>query len=212
MLVDILQIGAHVGTSSNNISTINKLKENSIAIFAEPVYFLFKCLVNNLNELYPNNKFIFINKACSNRVGKLKLYVPNVPIYNKENEPEYIERGLVSWSDQLASVLPSHISDHHLEIPINEIYVDCSSIDSIIKEYQISEINYLCIDTEGHDYEVLEGLNLEILKPKQIKFEHKHMEGSNKPIGDKYNSLISRLESYGYQIKEKNAEDTVVAL
>lgn len=212
MNLDILQIGSHTGLSCNNINVLELLNKHSNAIFVEPVKILFDELVKNFNQSYPNNKFIFINKACSHTIGKIVLYVPDVPVYNIHNESEYINRGLLSWSDQLSSVLPNHVQDHNLNMKVNPITVDCTTIDNIIDTYSISEIKYLHIDTEGHDFEVMQGLNLDTIKPLKIRFEHKHMEGSNTPIGKKYNSLLAKLYSYNYKIEYQDTEDTLVTL
>lgn len=212
MIVDILQVGAHTGISWNNHCILSILKESHSAIFLEPVSFLFENLVFNYNKRYPNNKFNFINKACSNKTGKLKMYVPNVPVYTKESEQQYIDKKIPAWTDQLSSTLREHVAGHNLNLEVNEIEVECTTLNDLIKQYDISEINFLNIDTEGHDFEVIEGLNLEMIKPKEIRFEHKHMEGSNKVPGKRYHQLMTRLQMNGYKLKDKNTEDTLVVL
>lgn len=54
------------------------LKESDLCIFVEPVPSLFEILVNNFKAKYPRNNFKYVNKACSNSIGKIDLYVPDI--------------------------------------------------------------------------------------------------------------------------------------
>ena len=85
-------------------------------------------------------------------------------------------------------------------------------MNQIIEEYGISELKSLVIDTEGHDFEILNGLNLNVLKPKKIIFEHKHIEGTNKTVGEKYNIILNKLFSFGYIKTHMDTEDTYLEL
>jgi FkbM family methyltransferase len=209
----ILQVGSHVGTHNNNKYVLDMLKESDLCIFAEPVPSLFEILVNNFKIKYPRNNFIYVNKACSNFVGKIGLYVPDILPFTPETQKDYIQKGLTQWVDQLSSVLPNHVKDHHFpQLTSSKVEVPCTTLDSLIQEYNIKEIEHLVIDTEGHDFEVLEGLDLYNVKPKTIHFEHKHMAGSNKPFGEKYDKIIARFDLYGYKIVFQDTEDTRISL
>ena len=50
-----------------------------------------------------------------------------------------------------------------------------------------------------------------IVKPKIIKFENKHIDGYI-TVGKNYKTLINKLTSFGYKIKDVNDEDTTVEL
>jgi len=76
MNLKVLQIGSHIGKTEND-PVFKSIKYNDNAIFVEPVPWLFEQLVKNYNEEYSNNSFIFINKAVSNKNGKINLYVPS---------------------------------------------------------------------------------------------------------------------------------------
>ena len=121
-------------------------------------------MVNNHNRDYHDNNFIFLNMACSGKVGELDLYEPDIITFSHETEPEYINRALPNWIDQLTSVYPDHVKNHHLNIESNLVKVPCTTLNQIIEEYGISELKSLVIDTEGHDFEILNGLNLNVLK------------------------------------------------
>ena len=75
----------------------------------------------------------------------------------------------------------------------------------------IGSIDYLCIDTEGHDYEILSDLDLQLLKPKNIVFENKHMDGIFMK-NSKYASLMAHFRNNGYEVVFEDGEDTHIRL
>ena len=91
-----------------------------------------------------------------------------------------------------------------------QIMVKTTTINEIVKEYNISEIDLLHTDTEGHDYTIIMNYNFEI-KPKKIMFEHKHMDGLL-TVGIKYTELSKRLTSFGYKKIYEDTEDNIFQL
>jgi len=55
------------------------------------------------------------------------------------------------------------------------------------------------------------NLDLDKIKPKTIRFEHYHMDGTF-TTGEKYEALISHLKNNGYTVTEKDRMDTLVTL
>lgn len=208
---DLIHVGSHVGDYHTD-KFFHTLSSNSKVIFVEPVAALFEKLIHNCNKYYPENNFIHLNCAISNKNGTLTLYTPDVEIFSDAVLQMYIERELVNWVDQLTSVHKNHIRDHYINVPPKELVVKCITLNSLIEQYNITSLDTLYIDTEGHDYEVLEGLDLDKLKPKRIVFEHKHMEGTNMKPGKRYRTLLAKLFSYGYNLVSFTSEDTEVCL
>lgn len=58
--------------------------------------------------------------------------------------------------------------DHHTTVP-------CTTLNALISEYKYEHINYLKIDTEGHELNILEAYDWDI-KPDIIKIEHSHVD------------------------------------
>jgi FkbM family methyltransferase len=208
---EIIQVGSHIGDYYTD-KVFHKLNSSAKTILIEPIKTLFDRLVENCTRSYPGNNFIFLNIALSNKKGKIKLYVPDIEIFSEKTEPLYIEKGLPRWTDQLTSVYKDHIKDHYINLNFKEFEIECKTLNEIIDEYQVEELNELHVDTEGHDYEILEGLDFNKLKPNKIVFEHKHMEGTNKKVGEKYQRLMERLYSNNYKLTFKDTEDTIVEL
>lgn len=58
------------------------------------------------------------------------------------------------------------------ETHIVKIMVNTITWENLIKKYNISNIDYLKIDTEGYDFILLKNFPYNKIKPKFIKFEH----------------------------------------
>lgn len=209
---DIVQIGAHNGYTWNDKYITDELKPEHSAIFVEPIKELFDVMVVNHNKFRPNNNYIFLNKACSNYNGTLDLYIPNIELFSRETESKYIQLGVPVWTDQLVSALPDHVKGHRINLDTKVVNVECVTLDKIVEEYEIGSIDILHVDTEGHDYEVLMGLNFNNIKPKIIVFEHKHIDGTNSPLGDRYNQIMKHLFDFGYDKTDMDTEDTHLKL
>lgn len=197
----IIQIGSHVGNTCND-PIFNIVDNNTKLILVEPVPFLFEQLKNNYNKKFVNNhNIIFLNKAVSDFIGEIEMTIPS-----EKNDFSK----LPFWASQLASINNDHALGHISNLLVEKINVKTTTINEIVKEYNINQIDLLHTDTEGHDYTILMNYNFEI-KPKQIMFEHKHMDGLFK-TGFKYNELSNKLLSLGYKKIQQNSEDTTFQL
>jgi FkbM family methyltransferase len=197
----IIQIGSHIGNTRND-PIFNIVNNDTKLILVEPVPYLFEQLKTNYNKKFNNNhNIIFINKAVSNFIGEIEMTIPS-------EKNDYSK--LPSWASQLASVNSNHAVGHISNLLVEKIIVKTTTINDIVKEYNINHIDLLHTDTEGHDYTILMDYNFEI-KPKQIMFEHKHMDGLFK-IGRKYDELSHKLLSLGYIKIHQNSEDTTFQL
>jgi FkbM family methyltransferase len=185
----LIKVGAHKG-----VDIKIQINEKDRCLFIEPVKELFDILVESLNNKYPNNRFVYLNQAASNSVGSLSLYVPEV----NESGPSYL--------DQLSSVLPNHIKDHNLSFSSLKREVESTTLDSLIENNNITSIEYLIIDTEGHDKEVLDGLTY--IKPDTIIFENKHIGGTFSKSKTQYKDTLTKLTNKGYMLKNENKDDT----
>jgi len=197
----IIQIGSHVGNTSND-PIFNIVDNDTNLILVEPVPYLFEQLKNNYNKKFENNhNIIFINKAVSNFIGEIEMTIPS-----EKNDFS----NLPFWASQLGSVKNSHVLCHISDLLVEKINVETTTINEIVKTYNIQRIDLLHTDTEGHDYTILMDYNFEI-KPKQIMFEHKHMDGFF-TVGNKYDELSNKLLSLGYKKIKQNDEDTTFKL
>ena len=201
-----LQVGSHVGNSPNDSLFVQDLSDKNI-ILIEPVPYLFEQLKENYKTKTVKN-IIGLNLAVSNFNGTLDLYVPS-----QRNDFTQFP----FWTSQLTSTKKENITKQTLYVDgspapiiIDEITVQCFTLNTIIDEMGIKSIENLIIDTEGHDYEILMDLNFDKIKPKRIIFEIKHMEGVLTMRGARHQTLINRLLSYGYRIVHDNGGDDMI--
>jgi FkbM family methyltransferase len=74
-----------------------------------------------------------------------------------------------------------------------KVMVKISTLDEIIKKFQIKNIDILNIDAEYRDFEVLQGINLHNIRPKLITIEDANSyDISEIIISDIYNHLIQK--------------------
>ena len=195
----IIQIGSHVGDTPND-PIFNMIDNTTKLILVEPVPFLFEQLQNNYKRL-DNKKIFFINKAVSDFIGETEMTIPS--------EKNNFEK-LPFWASQLASINPNHALGHLSNLLVEKITVKTTTLNEIVSQYNLTQIDLLQVDTEGHDYTILMNYNFDI-KPKQIMFEHKHMDGLL-TVGIKYTELSKRLTSFGYKKIYEDTEDNIFQL
>jgi FkbM family methyltransferase len=169
-----MDVGAHDGVSLNNTLYFEK-NNNWTGINVEPIQNVYDSLVVNR----PN----CINLNCA--------------VCNNDGVADFISN---SGYTEMLSGLKSEYDYRHINRLHNEvnsyggnteiIQVDTQKIETICDKYNIKHINYLSIDVEGAEFEVIKSINFDKLFIDIIEFENNYNDVS-KPI-------ISYLESKNY--------------
>jgi len=73
------------------------------------------------------------------------------------------------------------LNDKGKPVHTDKIEIQTITWNTLVETFNIKEVDYLKIDTEGHDWEILKSIDLNKIKPKIIKVEHKH-SGKKKEI------------------------------
>lgn len=81
--------------------------------------------------------------------------------------------GHVDSDNHLGEKLLNYSDNDHFRK--DRIMVPCMTMDSYINKYKIKQIDFLKIDVEGHEANVLEGFSWDI-KPAVIKIERDHID------------------------------------
>jgi len=199
----IIQVGSHIGNTCNDY-LYNNINPNFKYIIIEPVPYLFEQLKENYKSY---NNIILLNIAISNYNGYIDLYTPS-------EKNDFTK--LVHWCSQLASTNKDHITTFVPQCIIDKISVECKTLNTLIKKYNITELEYLYTDTEGHDYDILMDIDLLFIRPKNIIFENKHMDGPKHSLDinncPKYYNLLNHFKKHGYEVEYQSSEDTHIKL
>lgn len=169
----VVDVGSHVGKYSLVASKLVGNSGKVIAIEAEPENY--KALLRNISI----NSFTNItplNLAAFNKNSKINLYIDELD--NQNSLKANIKRG-------------------------RSVEVEARTIDSIANEYNISKIDFLKIDVEGAEVEVLEGMEHILRNSPDLKVLIETSE-KNKPFVDNFLNKFHRHEckilSLGYYL------------
>lgn len=165
-----VQIGSNDGVIHDPLyKYVNRYRWRGILV--EPV----ACYFDRLKYNYRNQK---------------QLIFENVAISDKDEMREFfrIREGLEflpAWSKGLGSFFPGVLLKHRWAIPGLENYivtetVRCTSLDRLLKLHRVQNVDLLMIDTEGYDFEILKQVKFDLIKPRLIVFEHKHLDHESK--------------------------------
>lgn len=143
--IKLFDVGANEGWYS--LELVKKFKNNKVEIFSfEPSKHTYNLLKNNV-EKYKN--ISAINIGFSNSIGKKKLFLDN-------------EGSL------LASFYQRDLSDYNILMKKDEDVI-VTTIDTFCLENGIDKIDFLKIDVEGHELNVLLGAE-RMLKNNKIDY------------------------------------------
>jgi FkbM family methyltransferase len=178
-----------IGTS--DFDTLLPLaKQGWKGIFVEPV----KYLLDNIERL---ENCEYVNAAIATRDGTTTInYV--------ENPTEEWLRGIGYTSEH--TQYSEYFWNNDFEAKSEE--VDCMRMDTLIKRYGVTEIDFLKMDIEGLELKIIEDYSWNI-KPKILKIECAHWEikdvdNKNVNVGA-LEKTIAQFQEMGYIIyKDSN--------
>src|ERR671914_1772482 len=135
----VVDVGAHMGrytiTSSKSVGQHGRV----IAVEAHP--YNFRILYNNL-RLNKLQNVSALNCAVYSKKARLKLYLPDE------------ELGYTMHHSLMTNYL---VSKYSKEIERKSMEVEADTLDNLLKVRGINEVNWIKIDVEGAEYEVLKG-------------------------------------------------------
>jgi len=189
MKLDFLEIG-----TSDFETLIQTCDNNKIGMSIEPVKYYF-------NKLPQKNNVQKLNIAISNENGECKVYYISDSNIKKYNLPWWI-RGCNSINDYHPTVLKI-LDKMKYDISLFDFdIVKKMTLFELIKEYNIEEIKYLKIDTEGHDCLILNKFIEDVIKnnfieilPKKILFEANILTEKNL-----LTTTLNKLYNIGYEL------------
>lgn len=133
----------------------------------------------------------------SNREHLIKKFKtsPNVTIDDRA-VGETAEKGKPFFSSEESTGISGMLAfrDSHEQSAL----VDVTTVADIIKDNQISHIDFLKIDVEGYDFGVLKGVPWDVLKPDIIECEFE--DAKTVHLGHTWKDICEYLNEKGYEV------------
>ena len=166
----VVQVGGGDGVTEDPVRA-SILKHRWKGVIAEPNPSTFKRLTESYSEV---DNVTTANVAIATHDGKATLYCL-----------EEIDH-LPPWATGLASfnldVLLRHqelIPDVCLKDHVVEKEVDCITFTRLLEDYAIKKANFVQIDTEGYDFEVIKMIDFDAVKPDILRYEYVHLNAAD---------------------------------
>lgn len=173
----VVQVGACDGTTADPIHKwIVKFGWSGLLI--EPQSDAFKKLQDTYTD-YPEIQLA--NVAVGRDSGKQTLY--KLP-----SDDHSEDRRMLTASFRRDTSLGSREN-------LDEEVVEVSSFDQLFQQFDVRRVDFLQIDVEGLDAEILELFDFVRFKPLALQFEHRHLSSAERTASEE------RLRSHGYSIQ-----------
>jgi hypothetical protein len=134
--------------------------------------------INKLHICYQNFKNVLIfNLAITNKNSKEYEF-----FFTDDDAPHY----------QVCSLDINHVKKHYPYSEIKSFKTYALNINEFLKKFVGNKIDYLSIDLEGIDYQILMELNLSEINIKNMSIEHLHLSKKEKK------NMVTYLNNFGY--------------
>jgi FkbM family methyltransferase len=203
------QIGTNNG---KDLFNVNCLKEKpDIIILVEPNINLYNQIKKNYEVIQQHSKvYIYMNAIYYESNKTVELVIPSKNgIYGQK-----ADNGLV-YEDLHFSLFP--MNDWGAKEDMIKLQATTITFDDICKNHNIKNIEYLQIDTEGFDTEIIKMIDLSSINIDVIRFEKwgfkseaftEYNSEKASELGENgINSAIHKLLNYNYIIKDINDMD-----
>lgn len=178
-----VKVGANDGLSDDPCGDTFLRVKGWRGLLVEPV----PSCVEQLRQTYREDRFEI---AVGAEPGEATFY------YVDERAAKEL-KDLPSTYNQLGSFDREHIVKHLdgvLEPYIEELVIRVETLDRLLAHHEMNKVDFLHIDTEGFDYEVLRGVDFDRNKPRSIYLEHKHLSDADR------RQAVAMLERNGYHV------------
>lgn len=180
-----LQVGSFDGVSGDALYPL--IERHSLrGVLIEPQRIFFERLKSNYARFGESN-FNFVNAAIGATDGDFPMYCIKAGAQGP------------NWLHQIASFDRNTVMKHADSIPNLESLIEvektrCLTFDTLFSETAIRHVDFLQIDAEGLDAEILRLFDIPRRKPAIVRFEHKHLRAED--LG----SSLALLRDQGYSI------------
>jgi FkbM family methyltransferase len=186
----VLKIGANDGITNDPIGDYLLSDSRYHGVLVEPVPHYTRLLADNFAQ---TGRFSIEQVAVSQSSGETKIY------YVAENASDLLgEYFDVSGMRGVASLNRNHVLEHlaaQYYSVVESDRVECLTVKELLKRNHINQIDLLHIDAEGHDWMILQQFDFDVVRPKIVLFERKHLNRGDQEAARKM------MQDAGYQVK-----------
>lgn len=176
--ITVLQIGANDGFFHDPLYKFIR-RDHWRGVLLEPQKKVYQDFLTRLHR--NSDGIITMNAALDQTDGEKIIYkiafsearwATGLTSFKRSVINEAIDSGHVARSAHKEGIaLPEKREDY-----IAEERVQCISLPSLMKMHSLSPLDWVQIDAEGYDYEIIKTIDLYLHKPTVIAFEHTHLE------------------------------------
>lgn len=184
--IKIIQIGANDGERLDPVVSLIQ-RYRCKAILAEPVPYLCEKLERKYGR---NHNIAILQKAITpqNDQGDLPFY------HFEEKEGLPFNNDFTLWG----SFSKEHLGKFRKAVPYFEdlatsTMIPTMGINDLIAGSGFEQVDYLQVDAEGYDEQLISAINLDKYQPSLIRFEHLHSNRAHVFV------LLDKLARAGYQ-------------
>lgn len=213
-----MQVGTNTGNDNFRL-LVNKYRPQ-IVILVEPLSQLIPVIKKNYKFANSFSKVYIFNNALYTEDNKeVSLFIPAKDgVYGQPGVQPERKHGNYTYRHSQFSLLPMNDwgeKKHMIEVKALSI-----TFDAICKQLYITDIDYLQIDTEGFDSEIIKSINFDkykisILRYEKWDFDEECFSKYHNENKDKYGingmkAIADKLKNYCLQdIKDNDGNDII---
>src|SRR6266436_768500 len=196
-LISFVQIGANNG--DDEFTNLRK-RHGWLGVMVEPQQEVFAELVrlNSCDGLY------FEQVAISDHECELPMYkisfseadwAHTLASFDRQIIKRSIDDGWIARCAAAEGIVPPKSTGDWVTTET----VCCITLQKLLDKYQLTNLDLLILDTEGHDYEIIKQMETLQHKPRALVFEHKFFSARD------LRACVKTLRAWGYKL---NADDS----
>jgi FkbM family methyltransferase len=186
-----VEIGANDGRKHDHLRPFI-LRRKWRGIMVEPVPHIFERLRANYGG---SERVRLENVAIADHDGTIPFYYPARP------DPSEVRR-LPEWYDGIGSLSRAAVLSHAQHIPdlearLRTAELPCLTYPSLLARHGVERVDLVVIDTEGSDFAIVRGLELERRRPRLLVYEHFHLSPEDR------RACLEHVRAAGYEAMEE---------
>jgi FkbM family methyltransferase len=162
-----VKVGANDGLTGDPISELLLAEQAWTGLMIEPIPYVYEMLQRNFSDA---SRFELVQSCVGAAPGEATFFFVDPGAEKLLELPE--------WYDRIGGLSREHLIKHlgdRVQDYIIELTLDVHPLSKILQQRNRTTFEFLHIDVEGHDFEVIKGLDWASQRPLAIMAEQKHI-------------------------------------